>query len=72
MRRLIIWEKKDGVIYHRLINGSYYEQDYKIGSINSYGHKVIHIVDDFDFYKKKVPFKTRVIDKSINFLSKYR
>lgn len=72
MKRLIIWQKESGVCYHRLINGSYSEQDYKIGSLNSYGHKIVHVVDDFDFYKKKVPLKKAIISKSIAFLSKYK
>lgn len=72
MRRLIIWhDDKKGVYYHRLINGSYIEQNYAVGSFNSYGHKIVHIVDNFDFYKKRVPLKKKIINKSIHFLKNF-
>lgn len=73
MRRLVVWLNNDkGQYYHRIINGSYIEQDYRVGKTNSYGHTIVHIVEDFDFYKKKVPYKKKLISKTIDFLSKYR
>lgn len=73
MRKLVIWHNESkGVYYHRLINGSYIEQDYLLGNKNAYGHTIVHIIDDFDYYKKKVPLKKKLIGKTINILSKYR
>lgn len=71
MKSLIIWHNEQkGVYYHRLINGSYSDQDYSVGSTNSYGHVIVHRVDDFDYYRKKIPIKKRIVNKSISFLKK--
>jgi len=72
MRKLIIWhnDSKD-FYYHRLVNGSY-DFDYKVGNKNQYGHTIVHIVDNFDYYKKRVPIKKQIIGKTISFLSRYK
>lgn len=72
MRTLIIWhDDKKGVYYHRLVNGSYIEQNYEVGSFNSYGHKIVHRIDNFDFYKKKVPLKKKIINKCVVLLKHF-
>ena len=71
IKTLIIWfNPNKGVYYHRLVRGSYIEQDYSLGSKNSYEHVIVHKIEDFDFYKKQVPIKKRLINKSVRFLQK--
>ena len=69
---LVVWfVPKKGVYYHRLVSGHYLEQDYSIGSKNQYGHVIVHKVENFDFYRKKVPLKQIIINKSISYLQKF-
>lgn len=72
MKTLIVWynPNKD-IYYHRIINGSYIEQNYCLGAKNSYGHEIVHKIDGFDFYKKKIPIKKRVVRKTIKILRKF-
>ena len=71
MKSMVIWYNphKD-IYYHKLVNGSYIATDYSIGYRNSYDHVIVHKIDDFDFYRKRVPIKRKVAKKLISFLNK--
>lgn len=72
MKTLVIWYNENNkTYYHRLVRGSYIEQDYNIGSRNSYGHVIVHKIEDFDYYKKRIPLKKQIVNKSISFLQKF-
>ena len=71
MKSMVIWYNphKD-IYYHKLVNGSYIATDYSIGYRNSYDHVIVHKIDDFDYYRKRVPIKRKVAKKLISFLNK--
>lgn len=72
MRKLIVWfNPKKGVYYHRIVRGTYLESSYFVGFENQYGHKIVHVVDNFDFDFKHVPLRQRIINKSFSYLQKF-
>lgn len=72
MRKCVVWYKPlDNTYYHRIVKGHYEYFDYKVGNYNSYGHKIVHVIDNFDFKEKKFPIKKRIVYKTIKFLQKY-
>lgn len=64
----VIWQKPNGVIYHRLVSGHYTQ--YYVGYFNSYDHEVIYIIDDVFYRYSKPPFKLRFKRKLINYIEK--
>ena len=69
--KIIVWyNPKKNIYYYKKIKGYY--ADYYIGYENSYGHKIILIIDDLVVYTIKVPLKTCLINRLIRFLEKLK
>lgn len=72
MNRCIVWyNPTKNVYYHKIVKGHYEYFDYSVGNKNSYGHEIIHVIDNFDFKVKRVPIKKRIVRGTIKFLKKY-
>lgn len=65
---VIIWQKPNGVIYHRYVSGHY--TSYYVGFQNSYHHTIIYILSDLPMRVYKPPFKLRVKRKLISYIEK--
>lgn len=68
MKKLIIYQKPNGVIYYKLTKGNY--MNYKVGCFNQYNHKILFILSDSDLinYQRKGNLLRKVIRKIISFL----
>lgn len=69
---IVIWyNKKKQEYYYRKVRGTY--MNYEIGYINQYNHEVILVIDVNDLlYIKKPTFKTKLINRLIDLLNKFK
>lgn len=69
MYRVIVWHNLNkNTYYYKIIRGTYNE--YRVGYINHYNHKIIVIVEDIYLHEYKVPLRKRVISRLISFLQR--
>ena len=72
MLKCVVWKKPlDNTYYHKVVKGHYEYFDYKVGNKNSYGHEIVHIIENLDFTITKTPIRKRVVRKAICFLQHY-
>lgn len=69
MPKIVVWHnpKKD-MLFYKLVNCSY--RDYKVGDLNSYGHKVVLVIDKVYVIRKKMSLRKKVLSRFIRFLQK--
>lgn len=68
MDKIVVWLKPDGNFYHKKVRGYY--ATYEVGYINSYGHKIVHVIDNLPYKDFRIPFKVRLKRKLINYIEK--
>ncbi len=66
MKTIVLWQKPDGEIYYRIVGSN----NYRVGDLNSYDHKVIFVIPGLYEWQPKIPIRNRVIRKCISFLHK--
>lgn len=72
-RYIIIWfVPKKNQYYYKNVHGFYqgYFNDYKVGFINQYNHKIVLIIDTYDKKIGLKSFKTKIIDNIISWLER--
>lgn len=73
MYKLYIWKTPKGKYYHKLCKG-YYKYN-KVGDVNQYDHKLIHIIDLNEFLDSKnykVNYRKMLINDTIRLLEKLK
>lgn len=73
MKKLVVWYKPNqNTYYYRITKGLYHERyDYKVGSYNSYGHKIVLVIPIYKIELVKPPetsFLTTFINKCSSYL----
>lgn len=72
-RYIIIWfVPKKNQYYYKNVHGFYqrYFNDYKVGFINQYNHKIVLIIDTYDKKIGLKSFKIKIIDNIISWLER--
>lgn len=68
LSKIVVWKKNDNSYYYRVYNHCFLHFD--VGYHNSYGHEVILIIEDLEFYKDKKFSKKRLKRKMIDLINK--
>lgn len=73
MYNLYVWLTPNGDYYHKVCKGTYIYN--KVGCVNQYNHKLVHIINLSDFLTKKnykVSYRRMLINDTIRLLNRIK